>query len=272
LSDSDSTQWEELPATLRSLIEQRTGPVTGTSAHGEGASTSLHLILDATGGSVFVKGTSPDADDLERERLDLGAALAPHVTAISPPLLWQVHADGWRVTGWPALPGRPRADLSPGSPDIPLIVSVLRTLAEIPAPQVPMRSTGKDWGYDDPSFDGDMLVHTDPNPANFVVNDGQAWMVDFGWSLRGPAWVTAARTMPHLIDAGWTPADAEQELARIPAWAEAPATAVSAYATSNANWFEQAYQHRPDNQHRRRWHEITRAWADHRAHHTGLRA
>jgi hypothetical protein len=90
-------------------------------------------------------------------------------------------------------------------------------------------------------------------------------MVDFGWSLRGPAWITAARIMPHLIDAGWIPADAEEALTPIPAWADAPANAVTAYAASNARWFERAYRQRPDNQHRRRWHEITHARANHRA-------
>jgi hypothetical protein len=263
--DSDSAGWEELPAAVRQGIEQHAGPVTATEAHGEGVSTSVRLILRTRGGSVFAKGTGPDADDFERDRLTLGAALAPHVAAVSPPLLWRVTADGWDITGWPLLPGRPRASLAPGSPDIPAVVGILQELAEIQAPSVPMWSTGKVWGFDDPGFGGGALVHTDPHPANFVIDGSRAWMVDFGWAMRGPAWVTSARIIPHLIDEGWPPADAERVLSVIPAWASAPPGTVSAYVADLARSFEKSYRQRPGNPHRRRWHEITRAWADHRA-------
>jgi hypothetical protein len=226
------------------------------------------LVLRTASGSVFIKGTGPDADDLQRGRLDLGAALAPFVTALSPPLLFRARAGGWDVTGWPALPGRPRADLTPGSTDIPKIVALLAGLGTIPAPDVPMRPTGKDWGDfagDPGQLDGGMLVHSDPHPTNFVVDGPRAWLVDWGWALRGPAWVTAARLMPYLIEAGCKPADAEQALAGIPAWAEAPRRAVTEYAAANAQSFDRAYRQRPGNQHRRHWREITRTWADHRA-------
>lgn len=148
---------------------------------------------------------------------------------------------------------------------MPLVTGVLRELAGIPAPGVPMRSTGDDWGSDDPGLAGEMLVHTDPHGGNFMVHGGRAWLLDWGWAMRGPAWVTSARLVPHLIEAGWSAADAERLLADVPAWAGAPAGTVSAYVADLAGSFERAFLRRPGNEHRRRWHEITRAWADYRA-------
>ncbi len=264
----DNVTWDELPAAVREAIEEHTGPVAGSTPGGEGVSTMVRLILRTADGSVFIKGISPDAGNIQRWRLDLGAELAPYVNELSPPLLFRARASDWDITGWPALPGRPSADLAPGSPDIPKVSTLLATLGTIPAPDVEMRSAGKDWAglTDDPRLlDGNMLVHNDPNPTNFVVDGDRAWLVDWGWAMRGPAWMTAARLIPFLIEAGWKPADAEQALTGVPAWAQAPHHAVTAYATANAQVFEAAYQQHPGNQHRRNWRDHTRAWASHRA-------
>lgn len=254
---SNHTGWDELPASVHAAIQEHTGPVAGASPGGDGASTDLRLILDTATGSVFIKGTGPDAHWVERERLTLGAALAEHITPLSPPLLWQTRADGWDITGWPALPGHP-ANFTSRS-DLDLILPILRTLAETPAPDVPgLESTGEFWG-----IPGDMLTHTDPQPANFIIGDGQAQMIDWGWAMRGPSWLTAARIIPHLLLAGWNPADAEQALASIPAWTGAPPGAVTAYALSHADSWDDIHRKRPGN-HQRLWRDATRAWADYR--------
>jgi hypothetical protein len=265
---TNSVEWDQLPAAVRAAVQQHTGPVTGARLGGQGVSTMARLILHTAAGDVFIKGTSPDADDLQRGRLALGAALAPHVTALSPPLLFRVQADGWDITGWPALPGRPWADLNPESADIPKLAALLAELGTMPAPDVPIRSIRTDWGYfaDDPGLlDGNMLVHTDPHRTNFVVNGNRAWLVDWGWAKRGPAWMTAALLVLSLMEAGWKPADAEQALTPVPAWAEAPPSAVSAFAVTNTRSWERAYKRRPDNEaHRSRLH-LARQWEDHRA-------
>lgn len=250
-------RWDDLPATVRAAIEEHTGRVAGTSPGGDGVSTDFRLILDTASGSVFIKGTGPDSHWAERERLTLGAALAAHVTPLSPPLLWQAHADGWDITGWPALEGHP-ADLTPGA-DLDRILPILRTLSAIPAPDVPgLQSTGEFWG-----IPGDMLTHTDPQPANFIIGPEKARMIDWGWAMRGPSWLTAARLIPHLLIAGWSPADAEQALSSIPAWTDAPSDAITAYAQSHADSWDDIYRKRPAS-HQRRWRDATRAWADYR--------
>jgi hypothetical protein len=85
-------------------------------------------------------------------------------------------------------------------------------------------------------------VHTDPHGGNFVVQPGRAWLVDWGWAVRGPAWLTAARLVLFMMEAGWKPADAEEALTGVPAWSEAPPAMVTAYATASVQSWEKAYR------------------------------
>jgi hypothetical protein len=230
-------------------------------------STMVRLVLHTAGGDVFIKGTGPDSTRWQRQRLDLGAAMAPHVTPLGPALLWQVRADGWDITGWPALPGRPCADQKPGTADIPLMAGLLNGLDAIPAPDlltVTARSEWGRWASDPAQLDGDALVHSDPNPTNFVVDADRAWLVDWGWALRGPAWLTAALLVLSLMEAGWDPADAEDALAGVTAWATAPPRAVSAFAETNAVMWDRAVDRAPTRA-RTFKHRIARHWASHRS-------
>jgi hypothetical protein len=266
----DSVTWNGLPGPVRDAIQQHTGPVTWTTQGGEGWSTNLRLILQAATGKVFIKGTGPGDGEIlahQRRRLALGADLASHLTAISPPLLFRVEAEGWNITGWPALPGRPWANQAPQSPDVPKIAGLLTKLAHMPAPDIVTGTARDDWGHwaDNPdALNGDSLCHSDPKAANFVVDDDQIWLVDWGWALRGPAWLTPALTVLSLIEAGWHPGDAEQALMNIPAWRDAPRPAVQAFADANARMWERAAEKAPSHRLRRLKRDISRVWADYR--------
>lgn len=264
----DSAGWESLPPALRAAIESRTGRVKDTSPAGEGLSTSVRLILHTETGDVFAKGTGPGNTDHQRRRLALGADLAPYVTAVSPPLLWRVsHPDGWDITGWRALPGRPWADQKPGSPDIPKMTRLVAKLSELPAPGVLTDTAREHWGdyASDPRiFDGDAIVHRDPNPTNFVVNDSEAWMVDFGWAVRGPAWMTSAALIVSLMEAGFTAPDADTALQAVPAWASAPPAAVNAHARAMVSEWEQALRRGPLHEVWQFRAAVAREWAAYR--------
>lgn len=268
---TDSTAWHELPAAVRDAIQEHTGPVTAASAASDGDSTAVRLILHTAAGRVFIKGTGPGPDSPilahQRKRLAIGAAIAAHVTALSPPLLFRTETAGWDITGWPALPGRPRADLTPGTSDLPLISGLLATLARMPAPATLTMNARDDWGRwtDSPGLlDGDMLVHSDPRPENFVVDKDRAWLVDWGWALRGPAWLTPALLILSMTESGWEPAAAEEALADLPGWSGAPRRAVGAFAAANAAMWDQAAQRAPTGI-RKAKRDAARAWADHRA-------
>ncbi|MGH3280330.1 MAG: hypothetical protein ACRDNW_14500 [Trebonia sp.] len=264
-----SAEWDSLPASLRTAIQARTGKVEGASPTGEGLSTSVRLILRTESGDVFIKGTGPDSTDHQRRRLALGAELAPHVTAVSPPLLWRVvQTDGWDITGWPALPGRPWADQKPGSEDIPKMTRLLTELSQIPAPGT-LTDTARErleHYSDDPSaFDGDAIVHRDPNPTNFVVDGDRAWMVDFGWAVRGPAWMTSANLIVSMMEAGWTAADADDALKAVPAWAGAPRHAVDEHARATVREWDHVTERGPVHEVWQFRTSVARAWAEYRA-------
>jgi hypothetical protein len=255
---------------VREAVEKHTGPVTWASLGGEGWSTNLRLILQGANEKVFIKGTGPGDDGIlahQRQRLALGADLAPYVTAVSPPLLFRVEAEGWNITGWPALPGRPWANQAPTSPDVAKIAGLLAKLSEIAVPDIVTGTARDDWGHwaDSPdALDGDSLCHSDPKAANFVVDDDDIWLVDWGWALRGPAWLTSALTVLSLIESGWDPGDAEQALMSVPAWRDAPRPAVQVFADANARMWEQAAEKVPGHRLRRLKRDISRVWADYR--------
>ncbi len=169
----------------------------------------------------------------QREQLALGADLAPFVASVSPPLLLRVQADGWDLTGWPAVPGRPWADLNPGSADIPKVTRPSSpSSSQIPAPGRPGAVIAREyWAEytDDPGMlDGDALVHPDPNPANFIIDGDRTWIVDCGWAVRGPAWMTAANLIAlFLMEAGLgRPPTPSTPSRAVPAWAEAPPSVI----------------------------------------------
>jgi hypothetical protein len=266
---ADTITWDQLPGPVRAAIEEHTGPVTETSPAGDGMSTTVRLILHAPAGDVFVKGTGPDSTPHQRRRLALGAQMAPHVTPIGPPLLFQASTGEWDITGWPALPGRPAADQAPGTADIPQMTRLLNELSALPAPGTLTTTARAEWGRwaEDPAhLDGGALVHSDPNPTNFVINGEQAWLVDWGWALRGPAWLTAALLILSLRETGWEPADAEQALNDVTAWSAAPPSTVTAFAETNARMWDRAVQ-RAATPPRTFRHRIARQWAAHRAGH-----
>jgi hypothetical protein len=232
-----------LPAGVRSAIEERTGPVTVAEPGGEGLNSSLRLVLTTASGRVFAKGCSPDDGESRAWQLDMGAKLSPYVVKIAPALLWRVAEAGWDVVGFEYLPGRPWADHKPGSPDIPKIIAVLRELEAIPVPDLLDVTAINCWGrYTDDlaALRGDALVHRDMNPTNFVVSEDQAWLVDWGWAVRGPAWLTAAQLVLSLMEAGWEPDAAEKAVSDLPGWHAASSRALAVFATANARMWDEA--------------------------------
>ena len=263
-----SAEWDSLPPALRAAIETRAGTVTGTSPAGEGLSTSVRLILHTKDGDLFVKGTSPDSTSHQRRRLALGADLAPYLTGVSPPLLWRIaQTDGWDVTGWPALPGRPWADQKPGSEDITKMIRLLTELSQVRAPGILTGTAREYWEHfsDEPgAFDGDAVVHRDPNPTNFVIDGDQAWMVDFGWAVRGPAWMTSANLIVSMMEAGWEAADADNALKAVPAWNQAPRHAVNNLARAAVREWEHVMERGPVHKVWQFRAATARAWAEYR--------
>lgn len=71
------------------------------------------------------------------------AQVNPWLPAIAPRLLWQVEQAGWLLLGFEHVTGQ-HANLSPGSPDLPLIADTVSALASelTPCPPVPVPTLG----------------------------------------------------------------------------------------------------------------------------------
>jgi hypothetical protein len=92
----------------------------------------------------------------------------------------------------------------------------------------------------------------------------RAWMLDWGWAMRGPAWVTTARLILFLMEAGWQPAAAVQAVACVPAWAQTPPSVITADAVSSIRSWERAVRRQPGNEGFLCWLGLVRSWAAYR--------
>jgi hypothetical protein len=130
---------------------------------------------------------------------------------------WDSEADGWLVAGFEHVDGA-RADLSPDSPDLDLLDTVLKELAETRGPgDLPLFSPAARLGFEPPAMRGDSVVHTDLNPANLIVTRAGVRVVDWAMAAKAAPWVELALLAPWLIGSGHTAEQAEAWLARHPA-------------------------------------------------------
>ncbi|WP_433367886.1 phosphotransferase family protein [Streptosporangium sp. CA-115845] len=250
-------QWDDLPSNVRATVEEQVGQVLKVEPVTKGLMPGLAARLHTeNGGTVFLKAVStvsPAASLYERERR-VGAVLPPGLPA--PRLRWSGEVEGWIVLLHEYVDGRD-ADLSPGSPDVPLVLDTLVVLNEAltpcpgEVPEVAVNLAGLQakaaslLAGDLPDrsmyetalakfsldvLDGDTLLHYDLHPGNFRIDDGKTYVIDWAFAVRGAAWVDAVMLAPRFIEAGHTPEQTEALLARVPAWRSAPADAVTAVA------------------------------------------
>ena len=107
-------------------------------------------------------------------------------------------------------------------------------LGKTPAPDVLLFSPKGRLGFEHPAMDGDTLVHTDLGPANLIVTPGGLRVVDWAMATKAAPWVELAMLTPWLISAGHTPEQAEQWLARHPAWGPTDPEVLDHFAAKNA--------------------------------------
>ncbi|MCD0453808.1 hypothetical protein LO762_32200, partial [Actinocorallia sp. API 0066] len=163
--------------------------------------------------------------DLGGSQLQLRREIAinPYVTHLSPTIRLRVEQADWLIVGFDHVEGR-RADYSPLSPDIPLVLDLLDRLSETPCPEIPLRSAEKLRSAharpeDLRRFRGDALAHADLNPGNVrITGDGRAHLIDWARYMRGAPWSDATAFALCLMTCGHTPHDAEDILSALPVW------------------------------------------------------
>ncbi|GIM94417.1 phosphotransferase [Paractinoplanes toevensis] len=222
--------WTALPEAVTKEVADRVGgshiiPATAGD-HAEIAAT-----VTGTTGKVFVKAARTDFG-VRSLRFELRVSEAVS-RSHSPAVEWYFEAAGWLVVGFEHCEG-PRADLSPGSPDLDLLGEALTVLSNTPAPDVPLLSPKGRLGFEHPAMDGDTLVHTDLGPANLIVTPRGLRIVDWAMAAKAAPWVEPAMLAPWLIGAGHAPEQAERWLALQPAWREADPGVLNYFAMRNA--------------------------------------
>ncbi|WP_157546666.1 hypothetical protein [Hamadaea tsunoensis] len=126
-------RWDDLPEQLRRLIETETGPFADAQQMTSGSNCLLGMAMQTVHGDrYFLKGVP---DDHRRAIWTQAneALINPSVRDLSAPLEFHISAVGWDVLGFRFLADHRQADLTLGSPDLPLIADTLRRLAAKPA-------------------------------------------------------------------------------------------------------------------------------------------
>ncbi|MFF1511927.1 hypothetical protein [Streptomyces sp. NPDC058326] len=264
--------WDDLPPALRERLADQlaaTGPAEPVAG---GFTPGVRVQLPQAGGrAVFVKAI-PTTDPLAamyRTEAAINRTLPP---GPGPRLLAELDEHGWVALAFEHIRGR-HPDLSPGSPDLPL---VLDAVAELHPPLTPSPYLDAPEFTDHPvvaqatqwheTMRGNTLLHCDIRSDNLLVGDRGVRFVDWALAHRGAAWLDVALLVPQLILAGHTPEDAEKHATQIPAYRDAPAEAVTAFASSiTAYWAERAQQGVPElRRYRERALQAGRAWEAYR--------
>jgi hypothetical protein len=257
-----------------------------------GINAEFAASLSTATGRVFVKGVRLDSRNVSAHRTE--ARVNGYLPAtLAPRMLWQVEAAGWLLLGFEHVSGR-HADITPGSPDLPLVVAAVTEAQEAltPCPPVDVGSFADQWerlgawrhllnevpadldpwtrdllvyGVENESaaidaMHGDSLAHTDVQPLNVMVDGERARLIDWAWARRAVPWVDVAFLVIRLIGAGHSPVDAERWAAHTPAWRAMPDNARTLFAVEVLGVWEWLLHHRPM-PHRAALTDAARQWA-----------
>lgn len=206
---------------IQELIARYTGTIRQVAVIDAGYRADVTASVEAERGRFFVKafkeaGTVPEPREV---------ALNPYVAGIGPALVGHARSESWTALVYEHIEGR-HADLSPRSPDVARVVSLIDRVGRVQLPEGgPWRHRAwRDVATADEVrlLDGDALLHSDINPENFLVDgEDRAWLVDWASPTLGAAVVNLGELVTQLIAAGHSPAEAEHAVSECEAWANA---------------------------------------------------
>ncbi|KND26010.1 hypothetical protein [Streptomyces acidiscabies] len=252
-------RWDDLPLAARRAVEERAGQVRELEPT---SSRLLAATVRTATSTVFVKG-APD-DYLQVHTHNREAAVNAWLPMASPRLNWRVRTGGWDLLGYDHIDGHP-ADLTPGSPDLPLAARALEEVRDTPRPDVKLRHAEDRWGSwtrggDPQLLAGDTLLHTTLAPDDILV-DARAHLVGWSQATVGAAWIDPAVLILRLMDAGHTAYDADLwAREQFPAWAGAPRVAVGVFSEANSRVWNAIAEDEPARRMARAAGEWVRYW------------
>ncbi|WP_158843999.1 phosphotransferase [Saccharothrix deserti] len=241
------------------------------------------MTLSTGSGRVFCKGITTGSPLARMHRSEI--TVSPFLPErLAPRLLWHVEADGWLLLAFEHVSGQ-HADLSPDSPDLPAVADAVEEISRVSAPpaSIAQRSMPEQWAralkteIESPPppdaapwsaanadllvtwaarspahMGGSHLIHSDLNPANFLVSD-RARVIDWAWWRTGAAWVDPAFLVIRLVADGHGPEQAEKWARQFDGFADAPPDAITAFAASVLRLWERRFAGTPATNAARRW-------------------
>lgn len=223
--------WTALPESVTTGIAERVGGAFDATPASSGNHAEFASTVTGPAGQVFVKAASGELS-VRSLRYELAATRA--IDRHPPAVLWHFESDGWLVVGTEHLAG-PHPDLSPGSADLELLAVTLKALQESAAPGESWFTPEARLGFAHPAMDGEMLIHSDLNPANLIVTVHGLRIVDWACATRGAPWVELALLVQWLIGSGHSARQAEEWLTQFPTWAATEPEALDDFASRNAS-------------------------------------
>lgn len=257
-------RWDDLTLEVHDGVEQQLGAKV-EKVHDCPGTADFSGVVHTRHGAVFVKAVNQDDHSQTMARAE-EQRLNKLLPGTAPRLLWLKQNMNWAITGYEYVPGR-YARLRPGSGDVRTVVKLLADLA---VPEVKdslfFDSLAARWSIESPwrtlssnsvhkltAWDrenvaeavdmelhvcdvlsaGTGIAHGDISEYNILVDrNGFPRIVGWTWAARSPAWVDAAIVVVRLVEAGYAPEEAERIVSAVPAWAEASATSLDAFAVA----------------------------------------
>lgn len=252
-------RWRDLPGHIPDALERDYGTfeVQPVSSHTQGIAVRLRCESGLDLFCQVATDDDPDVADMQhaqKVRWSLPDAVPTVLLRYSgSPKGYWVQVYDWQSGVLP--------NLGPDSDDVKPVVATIAALGEMSVPpgtQMPdITATLGRWilrgedllgqpvgmvsdrgvyaravdGYDLSQLKGgNTITHLNLKPSKLRLDGDRVTLLNWDHGGLGPAWLDLALFIPLLVEAGWAPPAAEDVVAQVPAWSQAPAEAVTAVA------------------------------------------
>lgn len=248
--------WEDLPVEVRGDVEIHTGEIVDAESVATSLASGWAAVLHAKDGERwFFKGCPMDspAAHLYVQEMDANAVMLDGIPA---PQMRHASIREWAIMVFDFLPDAASVDLSPGSPDLGLVVDLITAIGSTAAPGgmpvtrniAQLASAGgrllgelEDgelrsmyanavFGLNTDDFVGDRLAHYDLKPGSLVKSGGRLYGVDWAFACAARRGLDALLLVPRLIVAGHTAEQAEKVMSAVPGWGDFPPATITGLA------------------------------------------
>ncbi|MFF1868712.1 hypothetical protein [Kitasatospora herbaricolor] len=253
-----------LPEDVLHGLREQLGPFTFEGAGTGSPGVFSGVVRPAGRGPLYLRAVPITANSGAEQRR--GYLIAHRIAQVGPESFGEIYTARYRLILHEHLAGR-RADLAPGSPDLPLVADYLRRsvsalsgdrIGEVGSIGGALAADGswpllaglahsnldpREWDeinrlvtqdFAAMRLDGPCVVHARLHPRNLLVAAETVTAVGWRAACFGPAWTDSALLIPHLVDAGHPPAAAENWASEHAELGQAGEGAVTALAVAVA--------------------------------------